>query len=181
MSTVTGSRLSEDDLKRIIRDIPDFPQKGILFRDITPLLQDPAAWRTCVDALTDWCRERGIEGVAAVEARGYLIGATLAYNLGVPLIPVRKPGKLPYETVAQKYELEYGSNTLEMHKDAVRAGQKVLVVDDLIATGGSARATAQLIERLGGSVAAFAFLIELTFLHGRDTLAGYEVYSLIKY
>ena len=181
MATVTGSRLSEDDLKRIIRDIPDFPQKGILFRDITPLLQDPQAWRTCVDSLTDWCRGKGIEAVAAVEARGYLIGAPLAYNLGVPLIPVRKPGKLPYETVAQKYELEYGSNTLEMHKDAVTAGQKVLVVDDLIATGGSARATAQLIERLGGTVAAFAFLIELTFLNGRDTLTGYEIFSLIKY
>lgn len=175
------TRLSEDELKRIVRDIPDFPQKGILFKDITPILAHPQAFQTCIDMLYDKYKDSNLSGIAAVEARGYLIAAPLAYKLGVSLIPVRKPGKLPYETISQKYELEYGSNTLEVHKDAVSAGHRVLVVDDLIATGGSARATAQLIERLGGHVVSFAFMIELTFLNGRDTLNGYDIYSIMKY
>jgi adenine phosphoribosyltransferase len=169
------------DLKEYIRDIPDFPIPGILFRDITPLLRDGPAFRQAVDDLMAPFAHEKIDAIAAVEARGYVLAAPLAYKLGVGLIPVRKPGKLPYSTISQEYTLEYGKNTLEVHHDACQPGQRVLIVDDLIATGGSARATAQLIERLGASVLGFAFLVELGFLNGRQVLDKYRVHSVLNY
>ena len=169
------------DLKTRIRDIPDFPEKGILFRDITTLLKDPAAFRQVIDHMTDYFRESRATHVCAVEARGYMFGAPLAYNLGLGFVPVRKPGKLPFDTISQAYELEYGKNVLELHKDAVGPGDRILIVDDLIATGGSSKATAQLVEKLGAEVAGFGFLIELGFLEGRRALDGYEVYSILQY
>lgn len=169
------------DLAGCIRAIPDFPIPGILFRDITTLLGNGPAFHAAVDAMLAPFAGRKIDAIAAVEARGYLLAAPMAYRLGVGVIPVRKPGKLPYETIRQDYTLEYGTNTLEVHKDACQSGMRVLVVDDLIATGGSARATAQLIEKLGAKVEAFAFLVELEDLKGRDQLAGYEVHAVVGY
>ena len=169
------------DLKSHIRAIPDFPEKGILFRDVTTLLKEPAAFRQVIQQMTDYYRDSHATHVCAVEARGYMFGAPLAYNLGLGFIPVRKPGKLPYDTISQAYELEYGKNVLELHRDAVGPGDRVLIVDDLIATGGSARATAQLVEKLGAQVAGFGFIIELEFLNGRQALEGYEVFSLLQY
>lgn len=169
------------DLKEKIRSIPDFPQPGILFRDITTLLVDPEAFKYVIDAFTDIYRGRDINTVVAIESRGYILGAPLAYNLGAALVPVRKPGKLPFATIREEYTLEYGTNVLEMHQDAIRPGERVLVVDDLIATGGSARAAARLVERSRGQVAGFAFLIELLDLKGRAQLNGYEIMSLISY
>lgn len=169
------------DLKTRIRDIPDFPEKGILFRDITTLLKDPEAFRQVIDHMTDYFRDSRATHVCAVEARGYMFGAPLAYNLGLGFVPVRKPGKLPFDTISQAYELEYGKNVLELHRDAVGPGDRILIVDDLIATGGSSKATAQLVEKLGAEVAGFGFLIELGFLEGRRALDGYEVYSILQY
>lgn len=169
------------DLKSRIRDVPDFPEKGILFRDVTTLLKDPAAFRQAIDQLTEHFRGTHATHVAAVEARGYMFGAPLAYHLGLGFIPVRKPGKLPYDTISQSYSLEYGKNVLELHKDAVGPGDRVLVIDDLIATGGSAMAVAQLIERLGAEVVGFGFLVELEFLKGREVLKEYDVFSLLTY
>ncbi len=169
------------ELRDMIRDVPDFPIKGVLFKDITTLIKDADAFRRAVDALTEPFRGRKIDLVVAVEARGYVFGAPIAYNLGAGLVIVRKPGKLPAETISAEYSLEYGTNVLEMHKDAIAPGQRVLLVDDLLATGGSAKATVELIERLGGEVVGIAFLIELLFLKGIEKLRGYEVFSLIKY
>lgn len=169
------------DLKSKIRDIPDFPKEGIIFKDITTLLKDKEAFKYCIDKFAEKYKDTKLDAIVAVEARGYIFGAALAYKLGVGFIPVRKPGKLPYETFSMDYELEYGTNTLEIHKDAIAEGQRVLVVDDLVATGGSSKACAHLIEKIGGKVAGFAFLVELTFLNGRDTLEGYDVFSLIQY
>lgn len=177
MSEMQTSR----DLAAIIRDVPDFPRPGILFKDITPLLGNPAAFRRAVDLLAERLREVEASHVVAVEARGYVLGAPVAYKLGLGFVPVRKPGKLPYRTVAEDYQLEYGTNTLEIHVDAVGKGDRVLVVDDLIATGGSARAAARLVEKLGARIAAFGFLVELSFLEGRRLLEGYPVYSLITF
>ncbi|MFQ6057438.1 MAG: adenine phosphoribosyltransferase [Anaerolineae bacterium] len=169
------------DLSKLIRDVPDFPVKGVLFKDITTLVKDPQAFREAVDALIEPYRNRKIDLVAAIESRGFIFGAPVAYELGAGFIPVRKLGKLPAEKINASYTLEYGAETLEMHVDAIQPGQKVLIVDDLIATGGSAKATAELVERLGGQVVGIAFLIELNFLHGRDKLQDYEVFSLIQY
>lgn len=169
------------DLAKTIRDIPNFPIEGVLFKDITTLLKDPAALHDTVERLADKFRGRGIEQVIAIESRGFIFGAPLAYELGAGLVPIRKPGKLPAETISVEYSLEYGQNTLQMHVDALASGQKVLIVDDLLATGGSARAAIQLAERLGAEVVGLAFVIELTFLHGRDKLQGYEVTSLIAF
>lgn len=177
----THTTASELDLKSFIRDVPDFPIPGILFRDITPLLGHGQAFRQAVDALMVPYGKQEIDAIAAVEARGYVLAAPLAYKLGIPLVPVRKPGKLPYATVSQEYTLEYGKNRLEVHEDAVKKGARVLIVDDLIATGGSARASAQLIERIGGKVLGFSFLVELTFLNGREALGGYNVHAVLKY
>jgi adenine phosphoribosyltransferase len=164
-----------------IRDIPDFPRPGILFKDITPLLADPAAFAESVRLLSDRYRGADIDAIAAAEARGFLFAAPMALTLKLPLVPLRKPGKLPYRTYSLKYDLEYGSAELHMHVDGVQPGAKVLLVDDLLATGGTMKAGCSLIEQAGGTVAGCAFLVELSFLGGRKRLAGYEVFSLITY
>ena len=169
------------ELESLIRSIPDFPTPGILFRDITPLLKDKDGFKAAIDLLADAYRGKAIDYVVAIEARGYMLGAPIAYQLGAGFIPVRKPGKLPYDKINVDYALEYGTNTLEMHKDAIGAGQRVLVVDDLLATGGTAAATRTLLEKLGANIVGFAFLIELEALHGRDKLAGVDVQTFIRY
>lgn len=169
------------DLTSTIRSVADFPVKGILFYDITTLLKNPIALRTCIDQLTDHYQGSGIEVAVGMESRGFIFGMPLAYQLGVGFVPVRKPGKLPAKTITESYDLEYGSNSLEIHVDAIEKGQKVLIVDDLLATGGTAKATCNLVEKLGGEVASLAFVIELNFLNGRDKLKGYDVFSLIQY
>ncbi len=169
------------DLAQYIRDIPDFPRPGILFKDITPLLAEPCAFQEAIDRLYEHYRARSIDAVAAAEARGFLFAAPLALRFQKPLVPLRKPGKLPYRTYSLKYELEYGSAELHVHIDGVSAGARVLLVDDLLATGGTMRAGCQLIEKAGGHVAGCAFLVELEFLHGRDALRPHEVFSLIRY
>jgi adenine phosphoribosyltransferase len=172
--------MDESSLRERIRDIPDFPQPGILFRDITPLLADAAAFRAVIDTLAD--RYRGqVDVVVAVESRGFIFGAPLAYALTTGLVPVRKHGRLPWETIREEYALEYGSNILEIHKDAILSGQRVLLVDDLLATGGTVRAAANLVRRLGGELVGAAFLAELGFLNGRSALDGLPVTSLIVY
>lgn len=169
------------DLRRLIRPVPDFPRKGIVFRDITMLLKSPAALRQAVGQLAARSRGRRVDLVAGIEARGFLFGVPLSLELGAGFVPVRKPGRLPAKVLRSRYALEYGTGVLEMHRDAVRRGQRVLVVDDLLATGGTAAAAAGLIRRLGGNVVGAAFLIELAALHGRDRLAGMEIVSLITY
>ncbi|CAA9539632.1 MAG: Adenine phosphoribosyltransferase [uncultured Thermomicrobiales bacterium] len=176
------ARLREhaEAIRAKIRDIPDFPQPGILFRDITPLLADGAAFQGLVDAVTE--RYRGqIDAVVAIESRGFIFGAPLAYALGVGLVPVRKAGKLPDRTLREEYTLEYGTATLEIHHDAVHHGERVLLVDDLLATGGTVRAAANLVERLGGEIAGVFVLAELSALGGRDRLAAYDVTTLVVY
>ena len=167
------------DLKEHIREIPDFPTPGILFRDITPLLGHPEAFRRAVELLAERFEPESFDSVVAIESRGFVFAAPLAYRLGIPLVPVRKEGKLPFDTHSVTYALEYGSDALEIHVDAISEGSRVLIVDDLLATGGTAAATVRLIERSGASVAGLAFVIELTDLRGRDTLAGYRVESLV--
>lgn len=169
------------DLKAYIRSIPDFPKPGILFRDITPLLGDAIAFDYAIKQMADAVRDLAIEQIAAVEARGFLFATPLALELGAGLVPVRKPGKLPFDTVAHSYDLEYGTDTLEMHTDAVREGAKVLIVDDLLATGGTVEACCRLIEKGGGNVAACLFLVELVALGGADRIADYKKVSLIQY
>jgi adenine phosphoribosyltransferase len=169
------------NLADFIRDIPDFPKPGIVFKDITPLLADPAAFREAIQLLTSHYLGRPFDAVAAAEARGFLFAAPLALALGKPLIPLRKPGKLPYQTHSMRYELEYGTAELQVHTDAIVAGHQVLLVDDLLATGGTMEASCKLIEKAGGTVAGCAFLVELTFLKGRKKLAPHEVFSLICY
>jgi len=169
-----------EELSGKIRNIADFPKKGILFRDITPLLQDAASFKKAINLLAEQSPE-GIKLIVSVEARGFILGAALAYKLGVGFIPVRKPGKLPYETEKVKYELEYGEDVVEIHKDAIKRGDKVLVFDDLLATGGTARAICDLVEKLGGEIKGVFFLIELTSLKGREKIKEYNVFSLIKY
>jgi adenine phosphoribosyltransferase len=169
------------DLKAKIREVPDFPTPGIGFKDIMPLLADAEALRETIDRMAEWGAERGPEVVVGGEARGFLIGAALAYELGCGFVPARRPGKLPLETVAAEYSLEYGSNVLELQRDAIAGGARVLVHDDVLATGGTARAMADLVEQLGGTVVGLAFLIELTFLNGRQQIADYDVLSLIQY
>ena len=169
------------DLKSRIREIPDFPKKGILFRDITTLLKDEEAFRKVVEKLTAYYEDEGIQKVVGVESRGFIFGAPLAYTLGAGFIPVRKPGKLPSDIYEAKYELEYGHDTLTIHQDAIGPGERVLVVDDLLATGGTMAATLDLLKQLGAVVVGVAFLTELTALKGREKLAGYEVLSLVSY
>jgi adenine phosphoribosyltransferase len=169
------------DLDSYIRDIPDFPRPGILFKDITPLLAEPRAYAHAVERLTDHYRPADVDVVAAAEARGFLFAAPMALRLARPFVPLRKPGKLPHSTHSLRYELEYGSAELHVHIDAVKPGSRVLVVDDLLATGGTVAAACGLVEKAGGRVAGCAFLIELTFLRGRDRLAPHEVFSLLSY
>lgn len=165
----------------LIRDIPDFPKPGILFKDITPVLSDPAAMKEVTARLTEFARTLSPDLIVGIESRGFLFGIPVALELGVGFVPVRKLGKLPYKTVTEEYALEYGSNTVEIHADAIQPGQTVLIVDDLLATGGTAAAAARLVERVGGVVKGFAFLVELGFLPGREALTGYQVDSLITY
>lgn len=169
------------DLAKMVRDVPDFPVKGILFKDITTLIKDADAFREAVDRMATPYRGKEIDLVAAIESRGFIFGAPLAYQFKAGFVPIRKPGKLPAAIDSASYTLEYGTNTLEIHKDAVEPGQKVLLVDDLLATGGSAAAAVSLIEHLGGEVVGVAFLIDLTFLKGMEKLEGYEVTSVIQF
>lgn len=170
-----------NDVQQLIRAIPDFPIPGILFRDITPLLKDAAGFRRAVDMFVERFKEREIDYVVGIEARGYMLGAPLAYAIGAGFVPVRKPGKLPYSKLSESYALEYGTNSLEIHADALGNGDRVVVVDDLLATGGTAAATRRLLERLGAQVEGFAFLIELDALNGRAALEGTDVTAFIKY
>jgi adenine phosphoribosyltransferase len=169
------------DLASLIRSVPDFPVDGILFYDITTLLKDADGLKESIDRLADHYKDAGIDAIVGVESRGFIFGVPLAYQLGVGFVAVRKPGKLPADTITESYELEYGTNSLEMHVDAIEKGQNVLVVDDLLATGGTAKATCSLVEKLGGRVVGLAFIIELNFLNGREKLAGYDVFSLLQY
>ncbi len=170
-----------EDLRALIRDIPDFPKPGIVFKDITPLMADPEALEVAVSGLADYARPLGVECVLAAEARGFLLGPALALALGAGFALARKPGKLPYDTVSAEYELEYGSDSLELHSDAVRPGTRVLVHDDLLATGGTARALCELVRQLGGEVVGCGFLIELAFLGGRKRLQPYDAHALLTY
>lgn len=170
-----------DSLKKLIREVPDFPKPGILFYDVTTLLKDRLGFARLIDALTEYYINQDIDLVIGIEARGFIFGPALAYRLNAGFVPVRKPKKLPAETVKWTYDLEYGSDTLEIHKDAIKPGQKIIIVDDLLATGGTARATAELSKSLGGDIAGLAFVVELDFLKGREKLAGYDVYSLLHY
>ncbi len=171
------------DLEKFIRDVPDFPTKGILFKDITTLLQDGDAFRHAMNQMLKrhLDADARVDKVLGVEARGFVLGGVMAYKLGCGFVPARKPGKLPYRSIREEYTLEYGTNALEVHEDAIRPGEKVLVVDDLLATGGTALAAAKLVEKLGAEVAGIEFLVELGFLHGRDRLQNYNVHSLITY
>ncbi len=170
-----------EELKAIIRNVPDFPKPGIVFRDITTLLADAAAFQDVVRALADRYRGASIDAVVAVEARGFVLGGAVAYELSCAFVPVRKPGKLPWRTLREEYELEYGTDAVEMHDDALTQGSRVVVLDDLLATGGTALATARLVERAGAAVEEIAFMIELSFLQGRSKLKDYKVFSLVQY
>jgi adenine phosphoribosyltransferase len=169
------------DLRSLVRDVPDFPKPGIVFKDITTLTKDPEGFRAAVDAIAARYADAGVELIVGIESRGFVFGAAVAYKMGLGFVPARKPGKLPAQTVSAEYELEYGTDALEIHRDAIGEGQRILIVDDLLATGGTAAATAKLVSGLGGDIVAIAFLIDLAFLKGRDKLAGYEVFSLIEY
>ena len=170
-----------EHLKKLIREVPDFPKKGILFYDITTLLKDKVGFATLIDALSEHYINAQIDTVLAIEARGFIFGPALAYRLNAGFVPVRKPRKLPAETAKVTYQLEYGSDSLEMHKDAIRPGQRVIIVDDLLATGGTCAATVQLAKSLGGNIAGLAFVVELDFLNGRKKLKEFDVFSLLHY
>lgn len=169
------------DLKKYIKDIPDFPEPGVLFRDATPLLADKDAYQESIRLLSDFAKEKKVDLVVGPEARGFLFGCPVALALNCGFVPVRKPGKLPREVVSQSYDLEYGSNEIQMHSDSIQPGQNVLIVDDLLATGGTVDAAVSLIEKMGGNVVGIAFLIELEALKGRELLKDYDVYSVLKY
>ncbi len=173
--------MSADVLRAKIREIPDFPKPGILFYDITTLLKDAGAYKEAIDLMVEPYRDLRVDLVVGMESRGFIFSGPIAYKLGAGLIPVRKLGKLPAETVSVEYALEYGSNTLEIHRDSIRAGQRILIVDDLLATGGTVRGTIELVERLQGEIVGLAFLVELLFLKGRDRLASYKTTSVIQY
>lgn len=169
------------DLKNYIADIPDFPEEGILFRDVTPLLADKDAYQESIRLISEFAKDKNVDVVVGPEARGFLFGCPVAVALDAGFVPVRKPGKLPRETVSKKYDLEYGSNEIFMHCDSIKKGQNVLIVDDLLATGGTVSAAVSLIEQMGGNVVGIAFLIELEALNGKELLEGYDVYSVLKY
>ncbi len=170
-----------DSVKQAIRDIPDFPKAGILFKDITPVLQNGAIFRQAIDALAEQFADQQIDVIVGVESRGFIFASALAYKIGAGLVIVRKPGKLPAATYQETYELEYGTDTLEIHQDAIQSGQKVLIVDDLLATGGTVKATADLLKKFDAKIVGIGFLIKLAFLNGKDKLQGYNVKSLITY
>jgi adenine phosphoribosyltransferase len=173
--------MNADQLKKAIRDVPDFPKPGIIFKDITPVLGNPKLFRAAIDILLAKHKGAKVDKIAAIDARGFLFGGAMADRLGVGLVPIRKKGKLPYKTYEQSYDLEYGSATLTIHQDAFQKGEKVVLVDDLLATGGTAAASAKLIEQAGGKVVGIDFLVELTFLNGRQKLGGYDVFAPIAF
>ena len=174
-------RRNQMDLSKYIASVPDYPEKGIIFRDISPLMADGEAYRYATGQIVDYAKDKNVDVIIGPEARGFIVGCPVAYALGVGFAPARKKGKLPRETVEVTYGLEYGEDTLQLHKDAIKPGQRVLVVDDLLATGGTLAATIELIEKLGGEVVGTAFLIELLDLKGREKIKGYDIYSLLKY
>lgn len=169
------------ELEKFIRDVPDFPKEGIIFKDITTLLKDKEAFKHTADLMVEKYRGKNVDKIVAIESRGFLFGGIAAYNLGCGLVPARKPGKLPAETISEDYTLEYGTNTLEIHVDAIAPGERVVIIDDLLATGGTALAVARLVEKLEGEILGIEFLIELEFLRGIEKLQGYPVHSYIKY
>lgn len=173
--------MNTEKLKEKIREIPDWPQKGINFKDITPLLQDAECLNFTINQLAEFFKNKGVEKVVGIDARGFLLASGVAYKLGVGVAIVRKKGKLPHETIVREYELEYGSNTIEMHKDAIKPEEKVAIIDDVLATGGTAKAAADLVEALAGDIVGIGFLIDLTFLKGKERLSKYNVFSLIQY
>ncbi len=169
------------DFKSLIRDVPDFPKKGILFKDITPLLKNPQAFQKVIHQMAERYKNRNLNGIVAMESRGFILGGALAAQLGVAFIPVRKPGKLPWKTYQETYDLEYGKDTLEIHQDSVAPGDKILVLDDVLATGGTAAATIRLVEKAGGQVVEACFLIHLTFLNGHEKLKSTPLYSILQF
>jgi adenine phosphoribosyltransferase len=173
--------LSELLMKQLIRDVPDFPAPGVLFRDITPVLQDPAAFKDVIDSMVECVAPMKADVIVGIESRGFVLGAPIAMVLGLGFVPVRKAGKLPADTIRAEYALEYGTNAVEIHRDAIEPGMRIAIVDDLLATGGTAKAAVDLVEELGGKIAGLNFLIELEFLHGRVPLTGYEICTLIRY
>jgi len=172
---------SADDLRAKIREVPDFPKPGILFYDITTLLKDPDAFREVIDQMADQVKDSAVDLVVGMESRGFIFSAPLAYQLHAGFVPVRKLGKLPAETIEVEYDLEYGTATLEVHKDAIKPGQRVLIVDDLLATGGTVQGTIELVQRLGGEIAGLSFMVELTGLHGREKLGDFQIHTLLTY
>jgi len=173
--------MTDDLLRARVRDVPDFPKDGIVFKDLMPLIADPTAFGRTIDLLAGWARPRAPDVILGAEARGFIFGGALAYALGCGFVPARKPGKLPWRTVAATYELEYGTDTIEVHADAIVEGSRVIVLDDVLATGGTAQAKVGLVEQMGGTVVGALFVIELTFLDGRERLAGTDVHALISY
>ncbi len=170
-----------EDLKKVIRDVPDFPKEGIVFKDITTLLNDPDAFKSSVKLLIEECNKYSIDKVIGIESRGFILGTPIALELNTGFIPIRKPGKLPADTISETYELEYGTDSIEIHKDAINPGDKVVIIDDLLATGGTAKAACRLVEKLGGEVVLVAFLVELSFLNGRDKLDGRNMFALLDF
>lgn len=173
--------INEEKAKKLIRDVPEFPSPGVIFRDITPILQDPSAFREIIVSMAECVRPMRPDVIVGIESRGFVFGAPIALEMGIGFVPVRKKGKLPWETVQAEYSLEYGKSIVEMHRDAIKPGDRVAITDDLLATGGTARAAVRLVEELGGVVAGVCFFIELTFLNGRDALQGYDVSTLVRY
>jgi len=169
------------DIRSIIRNVPDFPKKGIMFRDITTLIENPEAFKYCIDQIAAHFKDVEFDVIVGVESRGFIFGAALAYAIGKPMMVVRKPGKLPCDVVFEEYELEYGTDKIEMHADSIKPGQKVLLIDDLLATGGTTKASTNMIEKVGGVIAGLAFIMELDFLNGREKLKDYDVLSLVHY
>ena len=169
------------DLKKSIRDVPDFPKKGIVFKDITRLLADQELFKKTINSISERYKSRKINKIVGMESRGFIFGAPVAYSLGAGFVPVRKKGKLPYKTISTTYQLEYGTDTLEMHADAIKSGENILIVDDVLATGGTAAATVDLVKKSGGNIIGLAFLIELSFLNGREKIKGHEVFSLLTF
>jgi adenine phosphoribosyltransferase len=173
--------MTADELKSKIRNVPDFPIKGVMFRDITTLVKDSVAFKFVIDQLYDRYKDKKIDQIVGIESRGFIFGGALADRLGCGFIPARKPGKLPAKTIEESYELEYGRTSLQLHFDAIKPGDRVIVLDDLLATGGTLRATANMVEKLGGTIVEIAVLIELTFLRGRDKLKNYDIYAMLEY
>jgi len=173
--------MNKNELKKIIRDVPDFPKKGIIFKDITTLIKDPSAFKNSIKLLLKECKKYSVDKVVGIESRGFIFGTPVALELKAGFVPIRKPGKLPAETISETYELEYGTDSIQIHKDAIKPGDKVIIIDDLLATGGTAQAACKLIEKCGGKPVLIAFIIELAFLNGRDKLKGRNVFALLDF